>query len=153
MSLFDHKEDQLLGEILKTDENLLLTEERILRLLEQQNQHYSVKVTQKEPSMAIGNIPAGSTGTFAAQLELNGAPTSIPTGSSFVWSASDSTITFAVSSDTTSAVVSVPAGDLGTSAIITAQVVAADGKVYSGSVTVALTPEPQVFTVVVTQTA
>lgn len=103
--------------------------------------------------MAIGNIVAGSTGSFAAQLLDNGAAISLPTGSVFAWSASDSTVTFVTSADTTSTVVTVPAGDTGTSVAITASTVGPDGKTYSGTITVALTAAPQTFSVVITQTA
>ena len=103
--------------------------------------------------MAIGNIVAGSTGTFAAQLLDNGVPVALPTGSVFAWSSSDTAVTFAVSDDTASVVVTVPAGDVGTSVTVTASTVGPDGKTYSGSLTVALTPTPQVFSVVITQTA
>lgn len=103
--------------------------------------------------MAIGNITAGSTGTFAAQLEDNGVAIALPSGSTFAWSASDASVTFATSADTTSTVVTVPAGDPGTSLTITAATTDPNGNAVSGSITVALTPVAQTFTVVVTQTA
>jgi hypothetical protein len=125
--------------------------------------HYSVLVTfnatqpyyyhQGEIVMAIGNIPAGQTGTFAAQLLDNGAPIALPAGSTFTWTASDASVTFATSADTTSTVVTVPAGDTGTSVTITASTTDPNGNPVSGSITVALTPTPQQFTVTVTQTA
>lgn len=102
--------------------------------------------------MAIGNIQAGTSGTFAAVLDDNGSPITLPAGSTFAWTASDPSVTITPSADTTSAVVAVPAGDTGTSVTITATVTV-NGTTVSGSLSVTLTPIPQVFTVVVTQTA
>jgi hypothetical protein len=103
--------------------------------------------------MAIGNIVAGSTGTFAAQFLDNGTAVALPSGSVFAWSADDTTVTFVVSTDTTSAVVTVPAGDTGTSVTITASTTDPNGNTVSGSLTVSLTSAPQVFSVIVNQTA
>jgi hypothetical protein len=136
----------------------ILQELRAIRR-ELKTHDYSVRVRKRLPDMmgdllmATGNIPAGSSGTFAAQLLDNGSPIALPSGSTFMWSASDSTVTIAPSADTTSAVVDVPAGDPGTSLTITASTVGPDGNTYSGSLSVALTPTPQQFTVTVTQTA
>lgn len=125
----------------------------ILRRIEHRLEpRFTIRITQ-ESTMAIGNIPAGSTGAFAAQLEDNGSPITLPSGSTFAWSASDATVTFATSADTTSTVATVPAGDPGTSVTITASTTAPDGTTASGTITVALTPTPQQFSVSVTQTA
>jgi hypothetical protein len=102
--------------------------------------------------MAIGNIQAGTSGSFLAVLDDNGSAIALPSDSTFVWTASDASVTITPSSDSTTAVVAVPAGDAGTSITVTATVTV-NGTAYAGSVTVALTPIPQVFTVVVTQTA
>jgi hypothetical protein len=120
------------------------------------HRHYTVKVKQTKSwrkRMAIGNITAGTTGSFAAQLELNGAPIPLPSGSTFAWSASDPAVSLVVSADTLSVVISVPAGDQGTSVSIAAAATAPNGKVVTGTLSVALTPIPQVFTVTVSQTA
>lgn len=116
--------------------------------------HHSFTVSiYQETQMALGNISAGSTGTFVAVLNDNGSPIALPTTSTFAWSSSDATVTFTESTDTTTVVALVPAGDLGTSVTITASTVGPDGITYSGSVTVALTPVAQAYTVTVTQSA
>lgn len=125
---------------------------RILQELEPER--FTIRITQtntQENTMA--GIAAGSTGTFTATLNDNGAPIALPAGSTFGWSADDASVTFVTSPDTTSTVVSVPAGDEGTSVTITASTTAPDSTTVSGSVTVPLTPEPQQFTVTVAQTA
>lgn len=114
--------------------------------------------------MSIGNIAAGTTGQFGAALLDNGAPYVAPAGSTYTFSptftASDPSVTFAPAtvddsggtiplSDQT--VVSVPAGDTGTSVTITATATAPDGTTATGSITVTLTPVPQQFTIAVTQ--
>jgi hypothetical protein len=135
---------------IRPPESMLRLFRRLLHQLE--CPRYTVTVTQ-ETTMAIGNITAGTSGTFAAVLNDNGTPIALPSGSTFAWTASDSTVSIVPSSDTTSAVVNIPAGDPGTSVTVTASTVGPDGNTYSGSVTVPLTPVPQQFTVTVTQTA
>lgn len=110
---------------------------------------YEVVIYQ-EDLMANG-ITAGATGTFLAQLLDNGV--AVATQPSFTWSASDPSVTIAPGADTTSAVVTVPAGDTGTSVTITASATDPTGATQSGSITVPILPVPQQFTVVVTQTA
>lgn len=140
--------DKLEREILEaTRENTHLLREILHRLPQH---HYKVCVTQE--NTMIGNIQAGTSGTFAAVLDDNGSPITLPSGSTFTWTASDTTVTIAPSADTTSADIAVPAGDDGTSITVTASVTV-NGNTVSGSLSVALTPIPQVFTVVVTQTA
>jgi hypothetical protein len=145
-------------------EEQLLSSQRTERLLTElvaevrSLHHYSVyisrqRLTQGDFLMAIGSITVGQTGTFAAQLEDNGSPIALPTGSTFAWTASDTTVTFETSADTLSTVVTVPAGDTGTSVTITASTTDPNGNPVAGSVTVAITPEAQQFTVTVTQTA
>lgn len=116
--------------------------------------------------MAIGNITAGTTGQFAATLLDNGAAYAVPAGSTYIlnptWSASDPSVTFApATTDVTSGaiplqdqtVVTVPAGDPGTSVTITATAPAPDGTVATGSLMVPLTPVAQKFTLAVSQVA
>jgi hypothetical protein len=149
-------------------DELLLSGQRTERLLTalvaevRSLHHYSVYINFNDSAlfnqiqgdfMAIGTIPAGQTGTFAAQLMDNGSPIALPANSTFAWTASDTTVTFATSADTLSTVVTVPAGDTGTSVTITASTTDPNGNPVSGSITVAITPEPQQFTVTVTQTA
>lgn len=114
---------------------------------------FSLCVTQ-EPDMSLGNIPAGSTGDFAAALLLNGQPYT-PTDSfvlSVSWTADDTLAQLAPSSDSTSVTVTIPGGDTSTSVTITATATAPDGTTVSGAVTVSVTAEPQTFTLSVTQT-
>jgi hypothetical protein len=146
-------------------DELLLSGQRTERLLAvlvaevRSLHHYSVSIflntTQlnQGDSLMIGSITAGQTGTFAAQLADNGSPIALPAGSTFAWTASDTTVTFETSADTLSTVVTVPAGDTGTSVTITASTTDPSGNPVSGSLTVAITPEAQQFTVTVTQTA
>lgn len=99
-------------------------------------------------------ITVGATGTFSAQLEDNGNPIPLPSGSTFAWSTSDASATLAPSADTTSVVVTVPATDTATSITVTAETVAPDGNKVPGSVTVPVIPNvTHTFTVKVTQTA
>ena len=105
--------------------------------------------------MAIGNINAGSTGTFAATLLQNGV---VDTTDVVTWtySCSDSTVTIAPSADTTSAVYSVPQNDTGTSFQAAASAIAPDGTtVTTPPLTVTLTPGTTgaVFTASIAQTA
>lgn len=105
--------------------------------------------------MAIGNIQAGTTGTFSATLLDNGAPIALPASSVFAWSADDTLVTIDTNAapDGSLAVVTVPAGDAGTSVTLTVSATAPDGTTATGTITVALTPVPQTFTVQVMQTA
>lgn len=116
--------------------------------------------------MALGNITAGSTGQFAATLLDNGLPYSAPAGSSYVFNptftTSDPLVTFALATTDASngtipldeqIVVSIPGGDLGTSLTITATATAPDGTTIMNSITVALTPLPQKYTLVISQLA
>ena len=124
-------------------------------------QRFSLHVTLETP-MAIGNIEAGSTGQLATTLELNGQPFTEPFNLSLTYSADDPQVTFApATTDATNGavplehqeVVSVPAGDQGTSVTITVSAVDPDGKQISTSITIPLTPQPRVFTLVTTQVA
>ena len=106
----------------------------------------------------VGNINAGSTGTFAATLLQNGAPLTTPPVPATVWtySCSDSSVTIAPSADTTSAVYSVPSNDTGTSFQAAASAVAPDGTtVTTPPLTVTLTPgtTSTVFSASIAQTA
>lgn len=131
--------------------------EGILHLLQHKPVVYTAILTQ-EDTMAIGNINAGSTGTFAATLLENGAPLTTPPTTPTVWtySCSDSTVTITPSADTTSAVYSVPANDTGTSFQASASAVAPDGTtVTAPPLTVTLTPgtTAAVFSASIAQTA
>jgi hypothetical protein len=144
-------------------------EEEVLRLLrEDHNRIVEIeKLLKKKPvvytailrdTMAIGNINAGSTGTFAATLLENGAPLTTPPATPTVWtySCSDPTVTITPSADTTSAVYSVPSNDTGTSFQAAASAVAPDGTtVTTPPLTVTLTPgtTTAVFSAVLNQTA
>jgi hypothetical protein len=120
--------------------------------------HFTAILTQ-EDTMAIGNIAAGSSGTFAATLLENGSPYVPPVGSTYapVWtySSSDSTATFVTTPDTTSTVLSVPSNDLGTSLAVGASAIAPDGSTVTTALDVTLTPGvvTAVFAASLTQTA
>lgn len=112
--------------------------------------HYAIRVREKRHM----GITAGSTGTFTAQLEDNGAPIALPSGSTFLWSSSDPNASLAHSADTLSVVVTVPDTDTLTEITVTASTTDPKGNPVSGSVTVPITPGVvHVFTVVVAQTA
>lgn len=121
----------------------------ILHLLKHHHHRYSIRVTQENSQMAIS---VGATGTFAAQLEDNGNPIPLPSGSTFAWSADDTNATLAPNADSTSVVVTIPATDTSTSITVTATTVAPDGNKVSGSLTVPIIPGvSHTFTVSVTQ--
>jgi hypothetical protein len=116
--------------------------------------------------MAVGNITAGTTGQFAASLLDNGAAFTPPSGSTYTlnptWTSSDPSVTFAPATTDASngaiplqdqTLVTVPAGDTGTSVTITATAPAPDGTTATGSLVVALTPVPQKFALAVSQLA
>jgi hypothetical protein len=145
-------------EILRTLQRIEHKVSIIERLLDGKSNQYTILVTQ-EDTMAIGNITAGSTGTFASTLLDNGVPFVAPSGSTFVpsytYSSPDSSVSFAPSADTTSAVVTVPASDTAKTLVIGSSTVAPDGTTASGTITVTLSPSTgsQTFTVGLTQTA
>jgi len=127
--------------------------ERALHLLEQPR--FTASITQ-EDTMAIGNIPAGSTGTFAATLLENGSPVVPQPTIAWTYSCSDPSVTISPSADTTSAVFSVPQNDTGTSFQAAASAIAPDGTtVTTPPVTVTLTPgtTSAVFSASIAQTA
>ena len=131
--------------------------ERVLHLLEPKPAVFTA-VLHQENIMAIGNINAGSTGTFAATLLENGAPLTTPPSTPTVWtySCSDPTVTIVTSADTTSSVFSVPQNDTGTSFQAAASAVAPDGTtVTTPPLTVTLTPgtTSAVFSASIAQTA
>ena len=99
--------------------------------------------------MANGIIDGG-TGTFAAVLELNGSPFS--TQPTFTWTTNVPDATVTPSTDSLSAVISVPAGETATSITVTATATDPAGASVSGFLTVPLNA-PQVFSITVTQTA
>ncbi len=147
---FEHEVYRRLGRV----EHLI---ERVLHLLEKHVVYTAVLVFEDNP-MAIGNINAGSTGTFAATLLQNGAPLATPPASPTVWtySCSDPSVTIAPSTDTTSAVYSVPSNDTGTSFQAAASATAPDGTtVTTPPLTVTLTPgtTSAVFSASIAQTA
>lgn len=136
----------------------------ILRFLEQDFNRYTIRI--QEIPMALGNITAGTTGQFGATLLDNGTTYVAPSGSTYVFAptftSSDATVTFAAATTDASGgtipladqtVVSVPGSDQNTSLTITATALAPDGTTVTNSITVALTPGPQQFTIAVAQLA
>lgn len=114
---------------------------------------FTLQITQRENH--IMRIIDGSTGTFLASLLLNGAPytPTTPFTLSVSWTVDDTSVVLTPSDDTTSVVAAVPAGDTGTSINITATTTAPDGTTVTNTVNVPLGPEPQVFSLGITQTA
>ena len=148
----DEIEKLLKGEIKLEQEDLELDRLQLLISLEilrelRSLHHYSISVRSSQ--MAISQ---GATGTFQAQLEDNGNPIPLPSGSTFAWTSDDANAQLAPSADTLSVVVTVPADDAATSITVTASTTAPDGSTVSGSVTVPIIPGVQhVFTVAVQQ--
>lgn len=99
--------------------------------------------------MAITN----GTGTFAASLLDNGTPFTGTFTPQYTWTCDDTQATIAPSADTTSAVITVPAGDPATSVNITATTPAPDGTTATGTLNVAVTAVAQKFTVSISQPA
>jgi cell division septal protein FtsQ len=150
-------------------ERLLEVAERGIRILEHIDRkvpnRFSIQIQEIIP-MAIGNINAGSTGQLGLVLLENGSPYVAPAGSTYDFSptlsASDSSVTFAPATTDASGgtipladqvVVTVPAGDPGDTVTITATAADPNGNPATGSITITLTPEPQTFTIAVTQLA
>lgn len=134
-------------------------------LEERRKRRFSIRTTL-ETTMTIGNISAGSTGQLSTSLLENGLPFVPPAGSTFqlalTYSSNDPEVTFeAATVDATDGaaplsqqeVVSVPAGDEGTSVTITISAVDPDGNSISTTITIQLTPGPRVFTLVTSQVA
>ena len=119
--------------------------------------HFTVKVKQVHPKrrhfwsrhMANGIIDGGS-GTFAAELDLNGSAVGTQPTFTFTTNVADATVTPDASGQ--SAVISVPAGETATSITVTATTTDPNGNSVSGFLTVPLSA-PAVFSVTVTQTA
>jgi hypothetical protein len=126
--------------------------ERILHVLRHRLTVHVYHLVWEIIPMAIGNIQAGTSGTFAAVLDDNGSPIALPADSTFTWTASDPSVVITPTEDTTGAEVAIQAGDVGTTVTVTATVIV-NGVSVSGSIDVALTSIPQAFTVVVSQTA
>ena len=108
------------------------------------------------PRPGGNGIAIGGQGTIQAQLNNNGVPISLPTGSSWQWSDDDvqSQITLDPTDPTGGTIfITVPANDTSTSLTVTASTTDPNGAAVSGSLVVPLTPGVNMFTVVVTQIA
>ena len=111
--------------------------------------HYSIHIRSNQ--MAISQ---GATGTFAAQLEDNGNPIDLPSGSTFTWTTDDTNAVITPSADTLSATIAIAADDAATQIVVTATTVDPQGNPVAGSLTVPIIPGvAHTFTVQVTQTA
>jgi hypothetical protein len=138
--------ERISWETKRTVENIQRLVQRLVHRLLHPH-HLTIKVTGE-----LMAIEAGSQGTFIAQLEDNGNPVNLPVGSTFAWTADDTTATIAPSADSLSAVVTVTATDTATSITITATTTDPNGASVSGSVTVSIVPGvTHTFTVMVTQ--
>jgi hypothetical protein len=106
--------------------------------------------------MAIGNIVAGTTGTFSAQLEYaDGTPYVPPAGSTytpeFTWTCSDAAVTVTPAANTQSAVYAVPQSDQAVNMTVEISVAGPGGQQLQAQKTVTLTPAA--LQLVITQTA
>jgi hypothetical protein len=153
MSLFHH-EPEIEIVILESDRDEVKLLKRILHALGRIEKRlpplhrFSISVTL-ENRMAIS---VGTSGTFTATLEDNGVDIALPAGSTFAWTADDTSATITPSADSLSAVIAVPASDTATTITVTASTTAPDGSKVSGSVTVPITPGvAHTFTVNVVQ--
>jgi hypothetical protein len=154
--LIEEKEDQ----IQQMEDRIEREEDRIEREL---HQHLTIRIIK----MSIGNVVAGSTGTFGLSLFLNGVADTIDPVSSTTWSSPDSTVTVEPAADGLSAVFTVPASDVATTLVAncvgTVTIVAGSPSTLdvgstvsvSGSASVPVSPStaPQTFTLQITQTA
>jgi len=86
-------------------------------------------------------IEAGKPRAFGANMQDNGNNIPLPDGSKFTWTTDNTADQISVSADSTTAVITTPAGDSGrTSVTVTAAAVDPDGNMASGSVTVPVIP-------------
>ncbi len=119
-------------------------------ILEREVKRYTIRITLENKEMIT---KAGDSGTFNAVLQDNGVTIPLPSGASFVWTADDKSAVLTPDASTDNCVVTLPASDTAASVTITATTTDPTGKSVSGSITLPLTPEPQQFTVSITQTA
>jgi hypothetical protein len=148
--VFDHHFQEEVLRLLRADHNRIVAIEKLLA------PHNFTLILER--SMAIGNIAAGSTGTFTPQLLLNGQPFVVPAGSTFVpqytYSSPTADAVLTPSADTTSVVVGIPTGSTDTSVTVGASVIAPDGSTQTATDTVPVTPgSPQAFSLSLSQTA
>lgn len=134
---------------------------RILEVLERIERRlpprYSIRLALEKP-MAIGQLSSPGTAVLLLALLDNGQPYVAPSGSSYVFSptlsASDSSVTIAADPTVPDQFdATIPAGDPATSVTFTASATAPDGSTASGTLTIPFAPQPQKFSISVTQTA
>ena len=139
------------------EEEVLQRLERIEHLLVHHSRKFTLSL--KQESAMIGNIAAGSSGTFAAQLLLNGQPYAPLAGAPVLdvtYSADDPDVVLDPSADTTSVVAEVPAASQDTELTVGASAVAPDGTTVTAQVSVIVTPAAppaQVFSLKLDQTS
>ena len=128
-------------------ESIALNRDILHEIRALQSTKYSVVIAQQNQENTMSTsatILAGATGNFTAVLFANGSTYVPPSGSTYVpsytWSASDSTVNLAPSSDTTQVVATVPASDTATSFTLGASTVAPDGTSASGTLVVTIGP-------------
>jgi hypothetical protein len=151
------------------DENAILRAVEAEQIASKQLLQDIVNNTNKPPShftlkgalLTMANpIPAGSTGQLGWTLQDNGVNDTTGFVLTPTYTADDSAVTFAPATTdasggtiplTAQTVVSVPAGDANTTVTITASSPAPDGSTATGTLTIAVTPVAQKFTLVGTQ--
>jgi len=93
--------------------------------------------------VSINGIPVGGSGHFtAAPIAGPGLPGALQPGNVPAWTADDSNVTITPAADGLSAVISVAAGDTGTSFNLTVSGVSSNGNPISTSVSVPILPAP-----------
>lgn len=125
---------------------------RLLRNIERiLTNRYSVKIEEKLPMNM--KLVAGTGEELNAQLLDNGKPIAIPSGSTWEWASPDALVTFTPAKDgnPNNIEVNVAGSDTQTSAAVTASITAPDGSKVQGEIKIPVTPEPHVFTVVITE--
>lgn len=153
----NHFEQEVL-QMLRADHEKLVRVEHLLEFPH-------LTILQLGDTMAIGSIPAGSTGQFAAAVQFPSGVTA-PSGytPSVTWSSPDSLITFTPATTDLSGgtiplsqqiIVNVDATDANTSGTIGASSTAPDGTVITATSTFTITPAVSVTepTLVITQLA
>jgi hypothetical protein len=162
--------ETLVAQCIRKFENAILNleartegyEHEILRTL-RKIQHrleptFTISITLKENSMAIGSLSSPGTAALFLALLDNGSPFTPPPGSTYVFTptltASDSSVTIAADPTTPEQFdVTIPAGDTSTSVTFTGLATAPDDTTATGTLTIPFAATPQKFSISVTQTS
>lgn len=129
---------------------------QLLRRILHHFHHFTIEI--KETSMALGLLSSPGTAALLLALLDNGVPYVAPENSDYKFVpslvASDPDVAITADPDTPNQFdVTIPAGDISLGVIFTAQATAPDGSIATGTLTISFAPQPQQFTIKITQTA